>query len=85
MKKCKIYNLPGVDLNKYTPIFQGKELLKQLFLDHSQTLKAYNIKLNIQQEKVSGIEPCTLCAGVDFYRTGTCHVCINCGSSQGCS
>jgi len=29
--------------------------------------------------------PCGECGGIDFLRTGTCYVCITCGSSQGCS
>ena len=85
MTKCKIYEIPGLDLNKYTPFFHGKDLLKQLFTEYSQLLQTYNVKLNIQQEKVGGTEPCQDCSGTDFYRTGTCHVCVNCGASQGCS
>ena len=85
MKKCKIITIDSIDLNKYTPYFQGKELLKQIFLEHSQTLKTYKINLNIDKKKVSGVQTCSNCNGIDFYRTGTCHVCINCGSSQGCS
>ncbi|MCP4752030.1 MAG: vitamin B12-dependent ribonucleotide reductase [Proteobacteria bacterium] len=30
-------------------------------------------------------EPCGECGGIEFLRTGTCYVCITCGSSQGCS
>ena len=88
MKKCKkakVHELPGLDLNKYTPFFHGKGLLKQLFTEHSQLFDAYNIKLNIQQDKVGGLEPCQDCHGTDFLRTGTCHVCVTCGASQGCS
>jgi len=29
--------------------------------------------------------PCSTCGGTIFLRTGTCHVCQTCGSSQGCS
>jgi ribonucleoside-diphosphate reductase alpha chain len=29
--------------------------------------------------------PCGECGGIEFLRTGTCYVCITCGSSQGCS
>ena len=29
--------------------------------------------------------PCADCGGTEFLRTGTCYVCITCGSSQGCS
>ena len=89
MTKCKITQIDSIDLNKYTPLFKGKELLKQIFLEHSQTLKAFEIELNVTKEKVSGVQPCTgldgRCGSTDFYRTGTCHVCISCGSSQGCS
>lgn len=29
--------------------------------------------------------PCGACGGTFFLRTGTCHVCQTCGTSQGCS
>lgn len=29
--------------------------------------------------------PCLECGGTQFVRTGTCHTCITCGTSQGCS
>ncbi|MCP4294147.1 MAG: vitamin B12-dependent ribonucleotide reductase [Proteobacteria bacterium] len=29
--------------------------------------------------------PCSDCGGTEFLRTGTCYVCITCGTSQGCS
>lgn len=29
--------------------------------------------------------PCGACGGSFFLRTGTCHVCQTCGTSQGCS
>lgn len=29
--------------------------------------------------------PCADCGGINFLRTGTCYVCLTCGSSQGCS
>ena len=29
--------------------------------------------------------PCSGCGGTFFLRTGTCHVCQTCGTSQGCS
>jgi len=29
--------------------------------------------------------PCETCGGTFFLRTGTCHVCQTCGTSQGCS
>lgn len=29
--------------------------------------------------------PCVSCGGTVFLRTGTCHVCQTCGTSQGCS
>ena len=49
-------------------------------------LKLY--ELNKPQEKaveVQGdVEPCE-CGSVSFLRTGTCHVCLQCGTSQGCS
>ena len=29
--------------------------------------------------------PCQDCGSISFFRTGTCFVCQNCASSQGCS
>lgn len=29
--------------------------------------------------------PCNNCGSIDFQRTGTCFVCMNCQESQGCS
>ena len=85
MKKCKVHDLPGVDLTKYTTMFSGKELLKQIYINHSQELSSLGIKLNIEIKKVNGQEPCPECGGSDFMRTGVCHVCVQCGTSQGCS
>ena len=33
----------------------------------------------------SDAPPCNGCGGTQFLRTGTCHVCMTCGASQGCS
>ena len=30
-------------------------------------------------------QPCTFCGSTEFQRTGTCFVCMNCQTSQGCS
>ena len=38
-----------------------------------------------ESKVVSGLTPCSQCGSIDFLRTGTCHVCNECGSSQGCS
>lgn len=35
--------------------------------------------------KSSDHPPCIQCGSIEFQRTGTCFVCIVCGSSQGCS
>lgn len=49
-----------------------------------------DFKMKHQKEKVqepiptSDHPPCK-CGSVFFLRTGTCHVCQTCGSSQGCS
>jgi hypothetical protein len=29
--------------------------------------------------------PCSSCGNTNFHRTGTCYVCMTCGTSQGCS
>ena len=35
--------------------------------------------------KTGDHEPCSNCGNTQFRRTGTCYVCLVCGSSQGCS
>lgn len=39
----------------------------------------------LKQVLTSDHPPCAQCGGIYFLRTGTCHVCQTCGSSQGCS
>ena len=70
MVQCKIHDIPGLDLNKYTPHFSGQELLKQIYMENSQILKAHNVKLNIEQTNVYGMAPCSICSGSDFIKTG---------------
>lgn len=89
MKKCKDHEIAGLDLTVYKFMIKkdgvkNPELLKQIFIDHSQALHAHNIKLNIESKEVGGETPCSECGGSDFLRTGTCHVCISCGASAGC-
>ncbi|OGG95314.1 MAG: ribonucleoside-diphosphate reductase, adenosylcobalamin-dependent [Candidatus Lambdaproteobacteria bacterium RIFOXYD2_FULL_50_16] len=51
----------------------------------AQPVKVQAVK-SIESEKTSDhLSPCGECGGIDFLRTGTCYVCITCGSSQGCS
>jgi len=90
MHKCKDYEVPGLDLTAYKFLIEkdgvkNPELLKQIFTDHYKSLDAFNIHLNIEVKEVSGETPCSGCGGSNFLRTGTCHVCIGCGASQGCS
>ncbi len=39
----------------------------------------------VDYQKVTGSTPCSSCGSIDLIKTGTCHVCCVCGSSQGCS
>jgi hypothetical protein len=39
---------------------------------------------NFRDELVAACS-CRVCGSTALIRTGTCHVCANCGSSQGCS
>ncbi len=75
---------------------KGKEIVKtiaerkRITLDDSRVLleKSYKILASFiekNKEKTVDGNPCSECGGVSFLRTGTCHVCITCGSSQGCS
>ncbi len=38
-----------------------------------------------QDVRVSGLAPCTFCGSSDFVRSGTCHTCLNCSNTSGCS
>lgn len=44
-----------------------------------------NGKAEIELEETSDLEPCGTCGGTQFLKTGVCHVCQICGTSQGCS
>lgn len=87
--KIKIHDLPTIDLKPLAQMFKGKDLLKQIYLQHSLLLEALDIKLNIKLESACEFSPCRglagECGSTDFIRTGTCTVCKNCGEPQGCS
>lgn len=42
-------------------------------------------KSKIVDESDHALPPCGECGGTHFVPTGTCHVCAQCGASQGCS
>ena len=48
--------------------------------------EAANKKIEDSQsgEKIYG-ESCTNCSGTNLVRNGTCKVCLDCGSTTGCS
>lgn len=44
-----------------------------------RVLNSYNAK------PIDNGDACSTCGDTKFLRTGTCHVCVGCGTSQGCS
>ena len=40
--------------------------------------------LSVALDSVSDAPPCDVC-GTITVRSGTCHKCLNCGNSMGCS
>ena len=82
MSKCEFYDVKGWNETKIC------ELLIDLNVGKEMTYKI--IKTVLQHERKSGKEvdsgsPCMDCGGTKFIQTGTCHVCVICGASQGCS
>ena len=54
---------------------------------YAALLKLYELTRKKEEgEEINGeLEPCPICSGLNFMRTGNCHVCTTCGTSQGCS
>lgn len=53
---------------------------------YSALLKIYELNREQEAKEVYGdLAPCSDCGGLNFLRTGNCHVCTTCGESQGCS
>ncbi len=70
-------------VNSYKAIIENKH-------DIAVTIKSVQPEKKIvanTQEPVATADhpPCGSCGGTFFLRTGTCHVCQTCGTSQGCS
>lgn len=52
----------------------------------SQTMPVTKVAIKTSEPSAtSDHPPCSNCGGSFFLRTGTCHVCQTCGTSQGCS
>jgi len=69
---------------------------KESIMSNLETLRKDWEKNQLLQKKqqlkpvlTSDHQPCMgldgKCGSTDFQRTGTCYVCVHCGSSQGCS
>ena len=52
---------------------------------YAALLSIYELTKQDKGVEVEGQTPCPECSGINFLRTGNCHVCITCGASQGCS
>jgi len=79
----------GVSLNQNDIIkLLTQEREKPILIENIQhaceVMKKFVIKQPEGVAESTG-NPCSECGGIEFLKTGTCAVCINCGSSQGCS
>ena len=45
----------------------------------------YKERSKLKPILMQGQTPCSTCGCTEMNRTGTCFVCLSCGSSQGCS
>ena len=56
---------------------------------YSALLKLYELSRYQEKEwgesRISHLPPCSSCGGLSLISTGNCHVCAQCGESQGCS
>jgi len=78
-------------VNSYKTIIEDKDPVRKnsatvQVVKESQTLQKPRSAMKTNEPSVtSDHPPCSACGGTFFLRTGTCHVCQTCGTSQGCS
>lgn len=77
-----VTNIEGWPIDVIKSHLKDHKVKKDVILKIVYTIIEYNKKVNSQP--VDGV-PCSDCGGNMFIRTGTCHACVTCGSSQGCS
>lgn len=70
-------------VNSYKAIISTKNLDRKN--NNSVIKKAKPVSETIEPVPTGDHPPCSSCGGTFFLRTGTCHVCQTCGTSQGCS
>lgn len=78
-------------VNSYKTIIEEKDpapknnaTVSQLETAHAAQ-KSRPVMKTSEPTATSDHPPCSCCGGTFFLRTGTCHVCQTCGTSQGCS
>jgi len=69
-------------VNSYKTIIENKH--EGMDVDSVKKSKPIPAKTS-EPVQTSDHPPCGSCGGTFFLRTGTCHVCQTCGTSQGCS
>ena len=76
-----VVNVTGMETPGIMLYLDIRNVPKEIQHKIIQTISAHN---RPSPKTVDG-EPCRDCGGTEFLRTGTCHVCFTCGTSQGCS
>lgn len=80
-----IYDVDSYEINYVNLIANhGEPKVRKALKKINEHRKKHNMSPVIL-ERTSDLPPCGTCGGSSFLRTGNCHVCADCGSSQGCS
>ena len=78
-------------VNSYKTIIEDKDPNKknsatvQSVKEHTVLQQTRPVMKTSEPSVTSDHPPCSGCGGTFFLRTGPCHVCQTCGTSQGCS
>lgn len=78
-------------VNSYKTIIEDRDSSKKIseMVKNVRETKAVSTNRSVMNTSepmvTSDHPPCSACGGTFFLRTGTCHVCQTCGTSQGCS
>lgn len=88
------------DISKYklSDVLEDERLISGIMMsENGMTTKEAKEKIKFAYDKCKSHkpkskpvksndhQPCQECGGINFQRTGTCFVCLDCYTSQGCS
>jgi len=83
VKGIKYCNVTKIDFTTLRLTYSEDQLEKAV-----KAMNKHLVKLKkpiIDYAKVNDGNVCSECGGIHLIRTGTCHACVTCGASQGCS